>query len=92
MKTKENGEMKNEQKKNKRSGAPANMAVSDEELEKVVGGAHYESAMGTYKISCSTPGCMLNSDIEPTCWDPDCLVCPFCKTGTLTYTFTPYGN
>ena len=66
--------------------------LSDEELEKVSGGATYESATGTYKISCSTPGCMFNSDIEPTCWDPNWLVCPFCKTGTISYIFTPYGE
>ena len=82
--------MKNEQKKNKRSGAPANMAVSDEELEKIVGGAHYESATGRYEITCSTPGCMFNLDIQPTCWDPTNLACPVCGKGTLSYEFTPY--
>ena len=64
--------------------------LSDDQLEKVVGGASYESATGTYKISCSTPGCMFNLDIQPTCWDPYNLACPVCKTGTLSYEFTPY--
>ena len=64
--------------------------LSDEELEKVSGGATYESELGTYKISCSTPGCMFNLDIQPTCWDPYNLACPVCKTGTLSYIFTPY--
>ena len=64
--------------------------LSDDKLEKVSGGASYESATGTYKISCSTPGCMFNLDIQPTCWDPYNLACPVCKTGTLSYIFTPY--
>ena len=64
--------------------------LSDDQLEKVSGGATYESATGTYKISCSTPGCMFNLDIQPTCWDPYNLACPVCKTGTLSYEFTPY--
>ena len=65
-------------------------ALSDDQLEKVSGGATYESATGTYKISCSTPECMFNLDIQPTCWDPYNLACPVCRTGTLSYTFTPY--
>ena len=84
--------MRNEQKKYNRFSGLTDRAVSDEELTKVTGGAHYESALGRYEITCSTPGCTLNTDIEPTCWDPSCLVCPFCKTGTLSYTFTPYGS
>ena len=66
--------------------------LSDDQLEKVSGGARYDSATGTYEIWCSTPGCKLNLDIEPTCWDPNYPVCPFCKTGTLSYKFTPYGT
>ena len=66
--------------------------LSDDKLEKVSGGATYESATGTYKISCSTPGCIFNLDISPTCWDPTNHACPVCKTGTLSYTFTPYKN
>ena len=84
--------MKIEQKKINRISGLADRAVSDEELEKVTGGAHYESATGRYEITCSTPGCMFNLDIEPTCWDPNYLACPLCKTGTLSYTFTPYGS
>ena len=61
-----------------------------DQLEKVSGGAKFDSAIGTYKISCSTPGCMVNLDIEPTSWDPYNLACPVCKTGTLSYEFTPY--
>ena len=61
-----------------------------DELGRIIGGAKYESATGTYEIHCSTEGCTLNLDIEPTCWDPSCLVCPFCKTGTISYTFKPY--
>ena len=61
-----------------------------DELGRVIGGAKYESATGIYEIHCSTEGCTLNLDIEPTCWDPNCLVCPFCKTGTISYTFKPY--
>ena len=64
--------------------------LSAEELEKVSGGAHYAGATGTYKIRCSTPGCMFNLDIQPTCWDPYNLACPVCKTGTISYEFTPY--
>ena len=64
--------------------------LSDDKLEKVSGGATYEGALGTYKIRCSTPGCMFNLDIQPTCWDPYNLACPVCKTGTLSYEFTPY--
>ena len=64
--------------------------LSDDQLEKVVGGASYESATGTYKISCSTPGCMFNLDTQPTCWDPYNLACPVCGKGTLSYEFTPY--
>ena len=64
--------------------------LSDDKLEKVSGGADYAGATGTYKISCSTPGCMFNLDIQPTCWDPYNLACPVCKTGTLSYEFTPY--
>ena len=64
--------------------------LSSSELGKVIGGANYESATGKYKITCSTVGCTLNLDIEPTCWDPTCLVCPFCQTGTISYTFEPY--
>ena len=64
--------------------------LSDDKLEKVSGGASYAGATGTYKISCSTPGCMFNLDIQPTCWDPTNLACPVCRTGTLSYTFTPY--
>ena len=64
--------------------------LSDDKLEKVSGGATFESATGTYKISCSTPGCMYNLDIQPTCWDPYNLACPVCNKGTLSYTFTPY--
>ena len=66
--------------------------LTDEELDKVTGGASYESATGRYEITCSTPGCMFNLDIEPTCWDPSRLACSVCKTGTLSYTFTPYGS
>ena len=84
--------MKIEQKKIKRFSGLADRAVSDEELDKVTGGASYESALGTYKITCSTEGCTLNMDIKPTCWDPSYLVCPFCKTGTISYTFTPYES
>ena len=61
-----------------------------DELGRIIGGAKYESATGIYEIHCSTDGCTLNLDIEPTCWDPNCLVCPFCKTGTISYTFKPY--
>ena len=61
-----------------------------DELGRVIGGATYESATGIYEIHCSTEGCTLNLDIEPTCWDPSYLVCPFCKTGTISYTFKPY--
>ena len=64
--------------------------LTEEELGLVSGGASYESATGTYKISCSTPACMFNLDIQPTCWDPTNLACPVCKTGTLSYEFTPY--
>ena len=64
--------------------------LSDDKLEKVSGGATYEGATGTYKISCSTPGCMVNLDIQPTVWDPTNPVCPICGTGTLSYEFTPY--
>ena len=64
--------------------------LSDDKLEKVSGGASYESATGTYKISCSTPECMFNLDIQPTCWDPTNPACPVCGKGTLSYTFTPY--
>ena len=64
--------------------------LSDDQLEQVSGGADYAGATGTYKISCSTPGCMFNLDIQPTCWDPYNLACPVCKTGTLSYEFTPY--
>ena len=67
-------------------------ALPDDALDKVSGGAHYESALGIYTITCSTEGCTLNLDIEPTCWDPSYLVCPFCKTGTISYTFKPYGT
>ena len=84
--------MEREQKKNNRFSGLTDMAVSDEELDKVTGGAHYESALGRYEITCSTEGCTLNMDIEPTCWDPSYLVCPFCKKGTVSYTFTPYGS
>ena len=66
--------------------------LSDEELEKVSGGASYAGATGTYKISCSTPGCMFNLDIQPTCWDPYNLACPVCNKGTLSYEFTPYDK
>ena len=69
-------------------------ALPDDALDKVTGGARYEGTyegtLGIYTITCSTEGCTLNLDIEPTCWDPSCRVCPFCKTGTLSYTFTPY--
>ena len=65
-------------------------ALSDDLLVKVSGGADYAGATGTYKINCSTPGCMFNLDIQPTCWDPYNLACPVCKTGTLSYEFTPY--
>ena len=65
-------------------------ALPDDALGKVTGGAKYESATGIYEIKCSTEGCTLNLDIEPTCWDPSCLVCPFCKTGTISYTFKPF--
>ena len=64
--------------------------LSDDQLEQVSGGADYVGATGTYKISCSTPGCMFNLDIQLTCWDPYNLACPVCKTGTLSYEFTPY--
>ena len=64
--------------------------LSDDQQEQVSGGADYAGATGTYKISCSTPGCMFNLDIQPTCWDPYNLACPVCKTGTLSYIFTPY--
>ena len=64
--------------------------LSDDQLEKVSGGATYESATGTYKISCTTPGCMFNLDIQPTCWDPYNLACPVCNKGTLSFEFTPY--
>ena len=64
--------------------------LSDDKLEKVSGGASYESATGTYKISCSTPECMFNLDIQPTCWDPYNLACPVCNKGTLSYEFTPF--
>ena len=84
--------MKIEQKKIKHFSGLADRAVTDEELDKVTGGASYESALGVYKITCSTEGCTLNMDIEPTCWDPSYLVCPFCKTGTVSYTFTPYES
>ena len=84
--------MEREQKKNNGFSGLTDMAVSDEELDKVTGGAHYENATGRYEITCSTEGCTLNMDIEPTCWDPSCLVCPFCNTGTLSYTFKPYGS
>ena len=50
--------------------------LSDDQLEQVSGGADYAGATGTYKISCSTPGCMFNLDIQPTCWDPTNLTCP----------------
>ena len=66
--------------------------LTEKELEQSSGGATYESATGTYKISCSTPGCMFNLDIQPTCWDPTNLACPLCGTGTLSYTFTPYDE
>ena len=65
-------------------------ALPDDALDKVSGGARCYGALGTYEITCSTPGCTLNLDIEPTCWDTSYLVCPFCKTGTLSYKFTPY--
>ena len=64
--------------------------LTEEELEQVAGGATYEGALGTYKIRCSTPGCMVNLDIQPTVWDPTNLACPICGTGTLSYEFTPY--
>ena len=64
--------------------------LSGEELEQLSGGASYAGATGTYKISCSTPGCMFNLDIQPTCWDPYNLACPVCNKGTLSYEFTPY--
>ena len=64
--------------------------LTEEELGLVSGGASYESATGTYKISCSTPSCMFNLDIQPTCWDPTNLACPVCGKGTLSYEFTPY--
>ena len=64
--------------------------LTEKELKQVFGGADYAGATGTYKISCSTPGCMFNLDIQPTCWDPTNPVCPVCKTGTLSYKFTPY--
>ena len=64
--------------------------LTEKELKQVFGGADYAGATGTYKISCSTPSCMFNLDIQPTCWDPYNLACPVCKTGTLSYTFTPY--
>ena len=65
-------------------------ALSDDQLVKVSGGASYAGATGTYKIWCSTPGCRFNLDIQPTCWDPYNLACPVCRTGTLSYEFTPY--
>ena len=64
--------------------------LTEKELERLSGGATYESATGTYKISCSTPECMFNLDIQPTCWDPTNLACPVCGKGTLSYVFTPY--
>ena len=64
--------------------------LTEKELEQSSGGATYESATGTYKISCSTPGCMFNLDIQPTCWDPTNLACPVCGKGTLSYECTPY--
>ena len=64
--------------------------LSDDKLEKASGGADYAGATGTYKISCSTPGCMFNLDVQPTCWDPTNLACPVCGKGTLSSTFTPY--
>ena len=64
--------------------------LTEKELKQVSGGATYDGALGTYKISCSTPGCMVNLDIQPTVWDPTNLACPICGTGTLSYEFTPY--
>ena len=64
--------------------------LSDSELEQASGGATYESVTGTYKIGCSTPGCMFNMDIQPTCWDPQNLKCPLCNKGTLFFEYTPY--
>ena len=37
--------------------------LTEKELEQSSGGADYAGATGTYKISCSTPGCMFNLDI-----------------------------
>ena len=65
-------------------------ALTEKELEQVSGGATYESATGTYKIRCSTPECMFNLDVQPTCWDPTNLACPVCGKGTLSYEFTPF--
>ena len=65
-------------------------ALPDDALDKVSGGAECNGTTGTYKITCSTEGCMMNLDIEPPFWDPNCLVCPVCMRGTLSYTFTPY--
>ena len=65
-------------------------ALSDDELTQVMGGAIYFGALGKYTIRCSTPGCYINQNIQPTVWDPDNPICPLCTGGILSYDFEPY--
>ena len=66
-------------------------ALSDEALERVSGGAYYYGALGLYSnIKCTTPGCYINLEVQPTAFDPYNLACPVCGKGTLSFEFTPY--
>lgn len=72
----------------------AKRVLSDEQLEKVTGGAFYYGAAGVYTdIKCTNQDCYMNLNVQPTAWDPIYGgTCPVCNKGTVTFTFTPYKN
>ena len=68
-------------------------ALTDEELERVSGGAYFYGATGMYtNIKCTNPDCIYNYDVQPTGWSEHYgEECNVCHKGIITFEFTPYN-